>query len=691
MLNKKIWTLLVVMFVTGCGGESSNVSSLPGSGSTTITPTGSTTAATIALTATPNAINTGQTSTIQATVTTSTGANVPDGTTVTFALNSPTMGTLQTTSATTTNGVAQTILTAGSVAGSAVIVATSGSATNSVTITVSAPMPPTVTVAATPSTMYTSGTSNIQATVTSGGTPVADGTTVNFSVSDPARGTVDASAQTSGGVATATFTAASLAGSVVITASTGGGTGTATITISALPGAGISFYSATPQIIGLQGSGQTTTSAVVFRVTDTSGQPAQSASVNFSMIGPNGGEYLDVNDATPTVSQGSTNVDGLVTVVLNSGNVAGTVTITASLATNPAISASSAIISMGGGVPSHGHFNIASSRLNLPGLAVSGETATITAYVADRYGNYNLLDGTTVNFYTEAGALSTAGVTNQGVTTSELRTQLPIPKNVAPLSWEDTLAAYVDSAYSTSIFDLLTGKALVHPRDGWVTVLATVNGEEAFDDANGDGIYTDTPTPEPFTDLGEPFYDNNGDGCRNDGTNKNCNGVVSPSSEPFEIYIDANGNGQYDGPNGVWDGPGCAGAGCRESKIIWTSVTVMFTSGPAYCRIMPRGGDIADGGPPLQFGFLLGDTNLNTLVAGTRITVTADAGKLSGTKTWTLIDGVSVSPTEISFMLSDSNAGDTSPAEPYSITVEVTPPAGSPIAGCIDTVFGRVD
>ncbi len=105
-------------------------------------------------------------------------------------------------------------------------------------------------------------------------------------------------------------------------------------------------------------------------------------------------------------------------------------------------------------------------------------------------------------------------------------------------------------------------------------MLATVQGEEAFNDANGNGNYD---LGESFTDLGEPFIDKNDDGCRNSGTQKNCNGVISASTEPFEEYIDSNGNGQYDGPNGVWDGPNCPGANCQTSKMIWTDITLQFT------------------------------------------------------------------------------------------------------------------
>ena len=110
-----------------------------------------------------------------------------------------------------------------------------------------------------------------------------------------------------------------------------------------------------------------------------------------------------------------------------------------------------------------------------------------------------------------------------GLTTVKFRTQWPIPVNVTP--------AVAGDPVSNAFFNDLSEPSATtyNPRDGWATILATVQGEEGFEDINGNGIYD---AGEKFTDTGEPFIDKNDDGCWNSGTIKNCNGVVSASTGP---------------------------------------------------------------------------------------------------------------------------------------------------------------
>ena len=209
----------------------------------------------------------------------------------------------------------------------------------------------------------------------------------------------------------------------------------------------------------------------------------------------------------------------------------------------------------------------------------SGKPATISTYVADRFGNYNILTGTTINFYTEAGAIDRQGILNSAGTASVLfRTQAPLPADVQRTQTTDPDFSDFAAYYTQNE----PYHAAYNPRDGWVTVLATTMGEEAFLDENGDGMFTSsystTACPpgytcecadastgaymgfvtagtcpggqmrsEGFVDLGEPFIDVNDNGKRDDG---------SVAGYPFEQFIDANGNGFYDPPNGRWDGRG---------------------------------------------------------------------------------------------------------------------------------------
>jgi hypothetical protein len=542
--------------------------------------------------------------------------------------------------------------------------------------------PTTITLTANPSTLVTLGTSSITATVLdSSGANVPDGTIVRFSINSVTFGTITATATTVQGQAIATFTAANTPGTVIIAATAGTAQDTIEIPITAAAVGSIQYTSSSASVIGLQGFGQVETSTVTFTVEDVNGKPVSKATqVNFTMKGPGGGAYIAPLSA-------STNSAGQVSTILHSGSVSGPVTIIATVA-GTSIASSSPTVSIGGGVPSATHFNLATTVFNIPGLVESNAQATISAFVADRFGNYDLLTGTSVSFYTEAGAIDRNNATNtQGTTSVTLRTQAPNPAIVAPLPWETTLVNRIQTTYGVN-----TGS---HPRNGWCTVLATVMGEEAFSDVNGTGVYV---LGDPFVDLGDPFIDKNDDTCRNDGTTKNCDNVISPSTDPFEEFIDANGDGKYDGPNGVWDGPNCPAPGCLPSKMIWTDITLAFT-GNAICAISPKTFSV---GAPQTFSFMVGDVNLNPLIAGTTIKVAATTSStigfaLGGTiAPLPLLDfvpnaNVPSGPTEISFSLQESPSSQCSKCDvsnPAFVTVTVTPPP--PVAGCILTIAGSL-
>ncbi|HLQ26333.1 MAG TPA: hypothetical protein VK138_10700 [Acidiferrobacterales bacterium] len=409
-----------------------------------------------------------------------------------------------------------------------------------------------------------------------------------------------------------------------------------------------------------------------------------------------GGEYIGPSDATPTTASGITNASGNVSVILNSGAVAGPVTITAAVSVGSAsATASSSVISIGGGVPSGRHFDLVTKTFNLPGLVFSNIQTTLSAFIADRFGNYNVLQGTTVSFYAfESGAVNTSSNTldNTGATSVVFRTQAPPPERVAMTTAEGTAITNLNTRYFTNgtLPAAIAIDGSVNPRNGWVTVFAGVMGEETFNDLNGNGLYDGT---EPFTDLGEPFADKNNDGCRNDGASANCNSTAPP--DPFEEYIDTNGNGAYNAPNGVWDGPGCTGANCLTNKMIWKDITLAFTGNAAYCAAAATDltgaastFTLANGDTRRVF-FMVGDRNLNRLVPGTTISI-ASSGAVALTppppSALTIADGVG-GPTEISFTISDPDPATTTvnPA-PYTLTISVTPTQN--VIGCALQVSG---
>ncbi len=497
-----------------------------------------------------------------------------------------------------------------------------------------------ITVTADDTAVTVGGTRSITATVLDDlAAPVPDGTTVSFSLSPSNLGSITSSAATVGGDATATFTAYYDPDIVTVTGSVGGLGDSVDITIEAAATGSIVFDSAVPDAIALAGTGGVETSLVSFIVKDINGDPVLDGTlVDFVMSGPGGGEYIGDIDATPTEHSVST-VDGVAAVSLHSGTVTGPVTITATV-NGTTMSSTSTQVSIGGGVPNDDHLTISTSRWNLEGLGWAGIEAEIFIHMADRFGNYNLLEGTSVSFYAESGAIDTSGLTDvNGYTSVIFRTQAPVPGDVAPEAWETALQSQVLADYG-----ILT---TAHPRDGWATIMASTRGEEGFDDSDGNGVYD---SGENFRDTPqEAFIDVNDNGAWDDGT-----GV-----DPFEIYMDDDGDSSYDGVNGLWD----------SDKTIFTDIRLLITNKPEYILTNPSSGFTIADGTSQTFSLIVCDQNLNALIGGTTVSISADKGDFSGVNDYTFPDLFIVGPVELWFTIGDSSPLDTDPAE--AVTIEI--------------------
>lgn len=615
------------------------------------------------------------------------GGSAVLGGTINFSLDNSSVATLSSTSATTdASGEAVVTLTAGTTPTSVTVTAKESLLYNvqdTATVTLEAPLPASVSVATNPSTITVLGTATVTATVKdSDGNPVLDGTQVTFSLSHDLYGSLSSQVtSTAGGngTATTTFLASNSPGTVTITAKAGTVSSTTPLTVIPASTGSIQFISAEPQIIAIKGSGGTGSSVVTFKVLDINGNPvAEGTPVSFTLKGPGGGEYIGQEDATPTTAIGAT-VTGNAVVILNSGTIAGPVTITASTNINSgtptaltadidetvttvpvvstagfpatgrirvdnelidytgltgtsftgctrgamstlaqghltdanvynqaAISSSATQISIGGGAPSAAHYTLAieTGRINLPGFSYVNEQSHDSAFLADRFGNYNVLPGQAVSFYTEGGSIDTQGLTDDtGETVVIFRTQDPMPEDVARARAGDALSNKYFGGANEPYY--VFGGYTTNPRDGWVTVLSTSQGEEKFLDENVDGLFTRSYSTgicpfgavcecdggvtngytgyvsggsacavgkrsEGFVDLGEPYYDVNDDKTRDDGT------VVG---KPFELFIDADESGSYDLPNGMWDGPDCQSPTCEKNKMIWKDIRHVFSGG----------------------------------------------------------------------------------------------------------------
>jgi adhesin/invasin len=594
------------------------------------------------------------------------------GQVITFSLGATGYGTLtQTTALTSTLGIATTTFTAGTTLGAVQINVTFDNAKSYVGVGLTSTGGATPTTAlspgcaystvapttdvicvtvATPTTSLTAdgtSTATITATVTKNGSPLS-GVVTNFTLSSSSYGTLLSSSGLTAattGQATTTFKAGTTLGAVTITGTYNAASSSVSIGLvassSTTAAGGIQFISASPSTVGVQGSGLQTTSSVVFKVTDATGLAIAGSPVSFSMVGPTGA-YIGPTPGSTTAT-GTTDSSGNVAVTLNSGNVAGPATITASVsAGGSTFSASSSVLSIGGGIASATHFTLAASQLNLPGFSIAGYKTNLTVYVADRFSNSAVLKGTQVSFFTEAGAVDpNVSLDETGMGQVALRTQDPMPVNTVVLNTPQSL--------------------------GHVTVIAVVRGEEAFVDTNANGVYD---AGESFTDIGEPFIDANDNN----------------TWDPGEYYMDTNGNGAYDGPNGVWDGPGCTGANCVKSPNIWVKLKIQFTGDIVICSLSPAGSFTVGDGGYIDYTVTVSDGNLNYPVPGTVITVTQAGGTLLGQTSFTVPDAVSFAPFQRTVRLADTATGDVQ--FQGSITLTVTPPSGGPVACIGPTLYG---
>jgi hypothetical protein len=610
---------------------------------------------------------------ITATLITSTGDVAGDGITVNFTtdLGRFTADGAKTATASTSGGTGAVLvqfLSEEDIVGTATIIANVGGVAQSIQIALTgAGDPATILLEADSTTLSIFGTTGITAQVLDDeGNPVDDGTAVFFTTST---GGVTPVATISDGIATAVFSAATSAGVATITARAGSVTAVISITIQAGPPGSLEFDSADPILIGVRGSALSQKSTITFLVKDVNGNPAADGTqVTFTLLsGLGGGETL-----APTIVG---TLEGKASTVLTSGTVSGPVRVLASVTMGATtLTSSSTNVSITGGPPSGAHIGVAPSFRNIAGLVTQGIICPVTAIVGDRFGN-PVPRNTTVSFFTNGGVVTPQGLTDAlGNALSDIKTGPPTPR--------------VGSTPDPGPSD---------PRTGFVTVIAVTQGEETFIDSNGNGLFDgpgefdptvpEIDTPESFIDQvslcnGQPSPAP----CSADPLNPpvvSGNGVFDPNN-PFELFIDANGNGGWDIPNGEWD----------ANKPIFATTRVLFT-GPTQLAVgelqadgtcstgVPLGFNVPDGGSSQAFCFIASDPAGRPLIGGTRITVTTSAGAISGTSSVILPDTQRGGPgiTLFSFAVVDDDAGDDDPSSDALVTVSVESPISATCPG----------
>jgi hypothetical protein len=529
--------------------------------------------------------------------------------------------------------------------------------------------------------------------VTSTKAPTTDTADVQFTSKCPA-GTVTitpATASNSTGFVTATYSSAGgcslTQDTVTATVSSGGTlltnkTATATIPLAQANANSIVFLSAAPTNIGLQGTGQPTSSVVTFQVQTAAGGPVANASVNFKLSTTLGGiKLVGANPAT-------TGIDGKASITVQAGTRAQSVIVTATTTTSSGtVSADSNSLTVTTGIPDATRVSLSVGCQSPEAGEYDGVTVATTMRMKDRFSN-PVPDGTPVIFATSGGGIGgqclTTTVTNQGppVTTES---------GLCTVTWtsQDPRPA-AHGAYGA----------------GRAVVLAVAVGEKHFKDQYGLGYFAGPPMSvatsgaDPITSLTMTGGVGNGVKDTSPGNpylDENENGTYDIT----ELYYDSDANSvrQADTPNYVGllcGGPNpttlptlCNGKANSTEYVGSQNVIVMSGSRPVVSwQGAPLAIDLGSGLNNPGNGLIklyISDANGNAMPGGTKIELLNPPGsvKVSDAQTWQCdsayygIAGTSTNGApngaQWNFIVSDQGGA----VQSGAVTLKITTPRGN--------------
>lgn len=353
-------------------------------------------------------------------------------------------------------------------------------------------------------------------------------------------------------------------------------------------------------IMGVKNSGFNETADVTFKLVDTGSNAVPNATVSFELVGA-----PSVGGPTLVTASGVTDNQGFVVASVKSGPSLATFDVKAAVATFTA----SGTLGIRGAIPSNKGTTFSCSRTNIDVYNAPSPPAarnvTCTVKLVDRFNNA-VGTGVSVSFKGEAGApdstkASKAFIPNgnnadEGVAQPNFSTLGAMPVNTTPLPADLGQFPNVRQAEPSVVDGALTR----NPRDGLVTLIAYVQGEEYYSDDNGNGTWD---SGEQFYDQGEPFVDSNDNGVRDSG------------EDYVELGLPGGNPNQWDPPNGLWD----------KNTTIWIDTRVVYSDIPvdAYSTFTesPSFADLAVGSSRVFTGHFL-DFQLNS-IAGPAASLTA--------------------------------------------------------------------
>ncbi len=477
--------LSVVAAFVGCsaGGSQGNTTTSTGGTTTTTAPV-----VTLALSSTT--VSSVAPATAAATVKSSTGSAL-SGVVVTFSVNAVDGALSSTTALTDVQGVASVTLSPASATTSGADTITASATVSGLTGTASKGYQINSTTASVVSFAPNTGDSSSdalaaygQAVLTLTTTGVSTSAPVTFSVTSACVAAGKATISPSSYSATSntsTFSYKDTGGcgstlsadTVTVSIAGSSATTSAQVYLTSPTANSITFTSASPSVIYLKGSGNVESSTVKFEVVDTAGNPLPGQVVTLNLSTFAGGLMLNQGAAAVTQTSDS---NGFVTVIVNSGTVPTPVRVTASLANGAStVSSNLAVLT---GLPTQTGFQLNPASFNIEGFNHTISN-TYTVYASDRSQN-PVPDQTAILFWAEKGLVTGTATTSGGLATTTLQTS-------------------------------------DHPADGRVTVLAYAVGEESFVDLNGTNVYA---AGDPYQDLGNVVKSVEFDGQYNSATDE---------------------------------------------------------------------------------------------------------------------------------------------------------------------------
>jgi len=408
-------------------------------------------------------------------------------------------------------------------------------------------------------------------------------------------------------------------------------------------------------LLGTGGQNTQSVSSLIFQVNGSLGNPLSQQTVDFSLNTNTGGLSLSPDS-------GITNSQGQVSTRVTAGNVPTAVRVTANTSTaeGTVVSSQSDLLTVNTGLPDQNSFTFSADNFNPEEGDISGVTVNLVARLADTFNN-PVPDGTAISFTPEGGSVEPSCTTTNGTCT------------------------------------VIWTSANPKVSDHRITILATAIGHETLFDSNGDNSYEDAdggPVLPDGTDsgfgnssYGETGFVDHSEAWRDDDEDG--------EKDDFEIFLDYNNNGKFDGPDTKFNGPQClassaCGEGSAKTLHVRKALVLVTSSSNALLDIEDTSDAVlfsnyqSAADPALSiarsesmtFTLRYSDTVVQPIASGSTIAITSTAGLLGGQTLLTMPSTNIAGASATQFTL--TNDIDVAEGDPTTatITATVTSPSG---------------